>query len=237
VIVEYIDDHIAEFGVEPICRMLTEHSCTVSPSTYYDARNRQQSKRSVRDEELKTEITRVHEENYSVYGARKVWLQLARENITVARCTIERLMGDLRREGARRGKTKRTTVADPQAYRADDMVERQFNLVAPNVLRVADFTYVSSWSGWVYVAFVIDAFSRRILGWRSSTTMATPLVLDVIEHAIWTRGREGVTDLSGLIHHNDRGSQLRFKGSSSGSSRPASIPRSGRPGTATTLSR
>jgi putative transposase len=136
-----------------------------------------------------------------------VWLRLARENITVARCTVERLMVDLGLEGARRGTKKRTTVADPQAHRADDLVERSFNPEAPNVLWVADFTYVSTWSGWVYVAFVIDAFSRRILGWRSSTTMTTPLVLDAIEHAIWTRGREGVTDLSGLIHHNDRGSQ------------------------------
>jgi putative transposase len=146
VIVEYIDDHKQRLVVEPICRVLTEHGCKVSSSTHYDARNRQQSTRSVRDEELKTEIARVHEENYSVYGARKVWLQLARENITVARCTVERLMGDLGLEGARRGKTKRTTVADPQAYRAGDMVERQFNPVAPNVLWVADFTYVSTWS-------------------------------------------------------------------------------------------
>jgi putative transposase len=207
VIVEYIDDHKAEFGVEPICRVLTEHSCKVSSSTYYEARNRPPSKRSVRDEELKAEITRVHEANYSVYGARKVWLQLARENITVARCTVERLMGDLGLEGVRRGEKKRTTVADAQAHRADDLVERSVNPEAPNVLWVVDFTYVSTWSGWVYVAFVIDAFSRRILGWRSSTTMTTPLVLDVIEHAIWTRKREGVTDLSGLIHHNDRGSQ------------------------------
>ncbi|SDC57015.1 putative transposase [Rhodococcus tukisamuensis] len=130
-----------------------------------------------------------------------------REGIEVARCTVERLMGDLGLEGARRGKKKRTTLADPQAHRAGDLVERNFNPESPNVLWVADFTYVSTWSGWVYVAFVIDAFSRRILGWRSSTTMTTPLVLDAIEHAIWTRTREGVTDLSGLIHHNDHGSQ------------------------------
>ena len=150
-IVEYIDDHLAEFGVEPICRVLTEHSCKVSSSTYYEARNRPSSKRSVRDEELTAEITRVHESNYSVYGARKVWRQLARENITVARCTVERLIGDLGGEGARRGKKKRTTVADPQAHRADDLVERSFNPVAPNVLWVADFAYVSTWSGWVYL--------------------------------------------------------------------------------------
>lgn len=206
-IVEFIDNHKQEFGVEPICRVLTEHGCKVSSSTYYDARSRPPSKRAVRDDELKSEIVRVHESNYSVYGARKVWLQCRREDIEVARCTVERLMGELGLEGARRGKKKRTTVADPLADRAADLVQRRFCPEAPNVLWVADFTYVSTWSGWVYVAFVIDAFSRRILGWRSSTEMTTPLVLDAIEHAIWTRTREGVTDLSGLIHHNDRGSQ------------------------------
>jgi putative transposase len=157
--VEYIDDHKQEFGVEPICRVLTEHGCTVSSSTYYDARNREQSTRSVRDEELTTEIARLHEENYSVYGARKVWLQLARENITVARCTVEGLMGDLGLEGARRGKRKRTTVADPQAHRADDLVERQLNPVTPNVLWVADFTYVSAWSGGCTWLFRLDRAS------------------------------------------------------------------------------
>ena len=134
--------------------------------------------------------------------------------IDVARCTVERLMGVLGLEGARRGKAKRTTIADPQGRRADDLVQRKFNPVAPNVLWVADFTYVSTWSGWVYVAFVIDAYSRRILGWRTATTMATPLVLDAIEHAIWTRRREGITELAGLIHHNDRGSQGVFNRSS-----------------------
>lgn len=105
--------------------------------------------------------------------------------------------------GALRGKKKLTTIADPQAIRADDLVHRKFNPVAPNVLWVADFTYVSTWSGWVYVAFVIDAYSKRIVGWRTATTMNTPLVLDAIEHAVWTRQREGITDLTGLVHHND----------------------------------
>jgi len=116
-------------------------------------------------------------------------------------------MRELDLSGARRGKKKRTTIADPQAIRAGDLVNRKFNPTAPNVLWVADFTYVSTWSGWVYVAFVIDAYSRRIVGWRTATTMNTALVLNAIEHAIWTRSREGITDLSGLIHHNDRGSQ------------------------------
>lgn len=109
----------------------------------------------------------------------------------MARCTVERLMSTLGLEGARRGKKKRTTISDPQTQRAEDLVQRKFNPIGPNVLRVADFTYVSTWSGWVYVAFAIDAYSRRILGWRTSTRMTTPLVLDAIEHAIWTRRREG----------------------------------------------
>ncbi|RAL31638.1 IS3 family transposase [Rhodococcus sp. AQ5-07] len=207
VIVDYINRFKSEYGVEPICRVLSERGCSIAPSTYYEARNRAASRRTVRDEELKIEVSRVHAENYSVYGARKVWLEMRREGIDVARCTVERLMGALGLEGARRGKKKRTTIADPQGRRAEDLVQRNFNPVAPNMLWVADFTYVSTWSGWVYVAFVIDAYSRRILGWRTATTMTTPLVLDAIEHAIWTRRREGITDLSGLIHHNDRGSQ------------------------------
>lgn len=206
-IVDYIEKNKQDYGVEPICRVLTEHGCPIAPSTYYEARNRVPSKRAVRDVHLKTEISRVHAENYSVYGARKVWLQMRREGIDVARCTVERLMNTLGLEGARRGSKKRTTIADPQGQRADDLVQRRFNPAAPNTLWVADFTYVSTWSGWVYVAFVIDAYSRRILGWRTSTRMTTPLVLDAIDHAIWTRQRDGITDLSGLIHHNDRGSQ------------------------------
>jgi putative transposase len=187
--------------------VLTEHGCKIASSTYCGARNRAASKRAVTDEAFKVEITRVHADNYSVYGARKVWLQPHREGRDVARCTVERLMRELGLRGALRGKVKRTTVADPAAQRPDDLVKRKFNPSAPNVWWVADFTYVSTWSGWVYVAFVIDAFSRRIVGWRTSTSMTTPLVLDAIEHSIWTRNREGVEDLSGLIHHNDRGSQ------------------------------
>lgn len=155
----------------------------------------------------KPRITRVHRQNYSVYGARKVWLQCRREGIEVARCSVERLMGELGLCGARRGKVKRTTVADPQADQADDLAGRHFRPNAPNMLWVADFTYVSTWSGWVYVAFVIDDYARRIVGWRTATTMTTQLVLDAIEHAIWTRQRDGIEDLTGLIHHNDRGSQ------------------------------
>jgi putative transposase len=206
-IVAYIDDHKQEFGVEPICRVLTEHGVQVAPSTYYDARNPSPSSRAHRDQELAVEIARVHAAHYGVYGARKVWLQLRREGIDVARCTVERLMRQLGLQGAHRGKRKRTTVPDPQAARPTDLVQRQFRPAAPNQLWVADFTYVSTWSGWVYVAFVIDAYARRILGWRCSQSMTTPLVIDAVEHAIWTRGREGITDLTGLTHHHDRGAQ------------------------------
>jgi putative transposase len=149
----------------------------------------------------------VHAANYGVYGPRKIWLQLNREDIPVARCTVERLMRDMRLTGARRGKRVATTRPDVRAARPADLVQRRFRPAAPNRLWVADFTYVPTWSGMVYVAFVIDAYARRILGWRASTSMRTTLVLDTIEQAIWARQREGVTDLAGLIHHHDNGSQ------------------------------
>lgn len=195
------------WGVESICAVLSEHGCAIAPSTYYEHVARGPSAQARRDEQLKTEIIRVHEANFGVYGARKVWLALNREGITVARCTVERLMRELGLRGVVRGKAPRTTTADASASRPADLVDRQFSPSAPNVLWVADFTYVSTWSGWVYVAFVIDAYARRILGWRSSTSMTTGLVLDAVEHAIWTRNRCGTTDLSGLVHHHDAGSQ------------------------------
>ena len=185
----------------------------IAPSTYYDHINRQPSRRQVRDETLKAQITRVHAANYGVYGARKVWLALNREGIAVARCTVERLMAELGLTGAVRGKTKRTTIADPTAPRPADLVQRRFAPPAPNRLWVADLTYVSTWSGFAYVAFVVDAYARRILGWRVAATMATSMVLDAIEQAIFTRQREGVFDLKDVVHHTDRGSQytsIRF---------------------------
>jgi putative transposase len=203
-------DHDAggrRWGVEPICRVLTEHGCPIAPSTYYDALARTPCARDLRDDALKVEIARVHAENYGVYGARKVWLALNREGIAVARCTVERLMRELGLAGARRGRHHRTTVPDAAATRPADLVGRRFNPPAPNRTWVADFTYVPTWSGMVYVAFVIDAYSRRILGWRAATSMRTALVLDALEQAVWTRQREGVEDLSGLVHHTDAGSQ------------------------------
>jgi len=202
------------WGVEPICVVLSSQGTPIAASTYYEARGRRPSRQQVRDQQLRLDIARVHADHYGVYGARKVWLQLRREGVEVARCTVERLMGDLGLSGARRGKSKRTTIADPQAPRPGDLVQRRFDPPAPNQLWVADFTYVSTWSGWVYVAFVIDAYARRIVGWRCTTAMTTPLVLDAIEQAIWARQREGVTDLTGLVHHNDRGSQGGFNRSS-----------------------
>lgn len=194
------------WGVEPICRVLTEHGTPIAPSTYYDAKAAARSARSVRDQELREHISRVHAANYGVYGARKVWLALNREGVPVARCTVERLMGDLGLSGALRGKRYRTTFGDPAAVRPPDLVDRKFTARRPDALWVADFTYVATWSGTVYVAFILDVFSRRILGWRAATNMRTELVLDALEMAIWARGRQGVDDLSGLIHHTDAGS-------------------------------
>jgi putative transposase len=205
--VRFVSEHKTRFGVEPICRVLTQHGCQIAPSTYYDAARRAPSARAVRDERLKAMISRVHQDNYGVYGARKVWLQLNREGTPVARCTVERLMRELDLAGARRGKRVRTTVPAADAARPADLVRRQFSPAAPDRLWVADFTYVPAWTGMVYVAFVIDAYSRRILGWRAARSMTTPLVLDALEQALWTRRRDGAGDLAGLVHHTDAGSQ------------------------------
>jgi putative transposase len=194
------------WGVEPICQVLTEHGVKIAPSTYYEHVRRTPTLREQRDELLKVEIARVHRANFSVYGARKVWLQLNREGIAVARCTVERLMGVLGLAGAVRGKVKKTTIADPDARRADDLVARRFAPVSPDRLWVCDITYVSTWSGWVYVAFVTDAYARRVLGWRCGTSMSTQLVLDALEQAIWTRHRTG-DGLESVVAHSDRGSQ------------------------------
>jgi putative transposase len=221
-VVSFIATHVERttadglrWGVEPICRVLTEHGVQIAPSTYYDAlkRRRRITEGDLREERLMLAIARVHHDNYGVYGARKVWLALNREGIEVARCTVERLMKVLGLEGARRGRKPRTTRPDITAARPADLVERNFTAARPDLLWVADFTYVATWAGFVYVAFVLDAFSRRILGWKAATTMHTELVLDALEMAIWTRQRAGIVDLSGLVHHNDAGSQytsIRF---------------------------
>jgi len=210
--VRFIEEHRHDmidgrgFGVEPICRVLSEHGCPIAPSTYYAAKSRPTCDRVIRDAELLTQIRRVHADNYGVYGARKVWLQLHRENILVARCTVERLMKANGLHGVVRGAKIRTTKPDRAAARPEDLVERQFHARRPNQLWVVDFTYVATWVGFVYVAFCIDVFSRMITGWRAAKSMTTDLVLDALEMGIWQRQRVG-HDLQGLVHHSDAGSQ------------------------------
>jgi putative transposase len=197
--VALIDAHRDRWGVEPICQALE-----VAPSTYYAATSRPTSVRQLRDEELKVEIARVHAENFGVYGVEKVWRQLNREGVRVGRDRAARLMRELNLEGAVRGKRKRTTVAGELNQRPADLVDRNFRAPAPNRLWVADLTYVSTWSGFVYVAFIIDAFSRSIVGWRVSDSLHAELALDALEMALWARGGQ---EMEGLVHHSDRGVQ------------------------------
>jgi transposase InsO family protein len=197
--IAYIDAHRDRFGVEPICQVLP-----IAPSTYFQVRRQAPSTRRRRDEELKIEIRRVYQDNFGVYGARKVWRQLGREGISVARCTVERLMRQLGLQGVRRGKTRRTTTPDATGPRPADLVDRDFSATRPNQLWVADLTYVATWSGFVYVAFVIDAFSRFLVGWQASRSLRTDLALDALEMAIWRRQAQ----LDGLVHHSDRGSPI-----------------------------
>jgi putative transposase len=202
--IAFIDDHRGAYGVEPICKVLP-----IAPSTYYAqvARRADPTKRSARarsDAALTIEIWRVFEGNFQVYGVRKVWRQLRREGFDVARCTVARLMKALDLQGVIRGKSVRTTVGDKAAPCPLDRVNRDFKAPAPNRLWVSDFTYVSTWAGFVYVAFVIDAYARRIVGWRASRSPQAGFVLDALEQALharrpFTRG--------GLVHHSDRGSQ------------------------------
>ena len=199
--IAYIDGHRDEYGVEPICRELQ-----VAPSTYYESKTRPPSARAVRDEHLRAAIVRVFEANYRCYGVHKVWRQLNREGIAVARCTVQRLMRVLGLTGLVRGKAKRTTVTDAEAARPADLVARDFRAPAPNRLWVADLTYIRTWSGWVYAAFVIDVYSRQVVGWQLATHLRTDLTLDALEMAIWRRQREQA-DLSHLVHHSDRGGQ------------------------------
>uniref|UniRef100_UPI001D006A63 IS3 family transposase n=1 Tax=Nonomuraea phyllanthi TaxID=2219224 RepID=UPI001D006A63 len=213
-LVTFIDQHADVFGVEPICRVLTEHGCPISTSTYYAAKRRPPSARAVRDAELDAHIQRIHAANYGVYGARKVWRQLLREGHQVARCTVERRMRALGLQGARRGKKIRTTTPDPGHERAADQLQRDFTAQRPNTAWVADFTYVSAWCGVVYVAFVVDVYSRAIVGWAASLTKHTTLVLDALDMALWRRERTGHPAGPGLIHHSDAGSQLGFNQSS-----------------------
>jgi transposase InsO family protein len=201
--IAYIDDHKDRYGVEPICEVLP-----IAPSTYYEHKAKERdpgrrSDRAKRDEQLLPEVERVWRDNFSVYGARKVWLQLNRESIEVARCTTERLMRTLGIQGVRRGKKIITTMPGLLEERPSDAVNRDFSVARPNALWVADLTYVATWRGFVYVAFVIDAFARRIVGWRVSNSLRTDIALDALEQALYDRRVEQEE----LIHHSDRGVQ------------------------------
>ena len=202
--ISFIDVHREAYGVEPISRVLP-----IAPSTYYEhvahrVEPTRRSARARRDAALRPEVRRVFEENFRVYGVRKVWRQMKREGFAVARCTVERLMRDMGLQGVFRGKPVRTTVSDKAAPCPLDRVNRQFRAPAPNMLWVSDFTYVATWAGFVYFAFVIDTYARRIVGWRASRTAHAGFVLDALEQALHDRRpmRGG-----GLVHHSDRGSQ------------------------------
>ena len=200
--VAFIDEHRESYGVEPICSQLP-----IAPSVYYEhkVREREPARRPVRwlrDAEMREEIERVWKENFGVYGARKVWRQLVREGIDVARCTVERLMGSMGLRGVVRGRKCKTTIPDGLADCPRDLVKRRFQAERPNQLWVADLTYVATWRGFAYVAFVTDVFSRKIVGWRVSSSLRSDLALDALEQALHER-----EDLDGLVHHSDRGVQ------------------------------
>jgi putative transposase len=200
--VPFIDEHRDEHGVEPICRQLP-----IAPSTYYEQKAREANPdrlpdRVKRDQELEPEIQRVWDEHFQVYGVRKIWRQLNREDIEAARCTVERLMKRLGLRGVTRGAKAWTTTSDDSLGRPADLVNRQFVATRPNQLWVADITFVATWAGFAYVAFIIDVFSRCIVGWRVSRSLKTDLVMGALEQALWSR-----TNTDGLIHHSDRGCQ------------------------------
>jgi putative transposase len=206
-VIAFIDAHRdnvsagRKWGIVPICRVLQ-----IAPSTYHAAKSRPPSARAVRDVELIPEIRRVYDVNLAVYGADKIWDQLNKDGIPVARCTIERLMRQIGIQGCRRGRTwVVTTESDNRLGRPADLVDRDFRAPAPNVLWVADLTYVKTHTGWVYVAFIVEVFSRMIVGWQASRSLRADLAIDALEMAVFNRGR--TDDLAGLIHHSDRGVQ------------------------------
>ena len=207
----FIDEHRDRFGVESICRVLTEHGCKIAPSTYYAHKTRPRSARAVRDAELVALIREVffdRAKGRGVSGARKIWRLLRRDGVQVARCTVERLMRQEGLQGAVRGRKKVvTTRSDEAAARPPDLVNREFTATRPNQLWVVDFTYCPTWSGMGFTAFVTDVYSRRIVGWRTAARMPTELPLDALEMALWVRERAGQPAGKGLVHHSDAGSQ------------------------------
>lgn len=212
--VEFVDS-VAEVhgGVQPVLEALVDTPAQIALSTYYAHKSRPASPRSVRDAELTGQITRVHEENLEVYGARKVWHEMNRQGHQVARCTVERLMRHAGLRGVLRDKHPRTTRPAAETGRPADLVDRDFTASRPNEIWVADLTYVRTMSGWVYAAFVLDVYSRMIIGWQVATSLYTDLALDALQMGIWQRQRVG-HDLAGLIHHSDRGVQGGFNWSS-----------------------
>jgi putative transposase len=204
VIVDYIDGHRDRFGVEPICRVLTEHGCSVAPSTYYATKSNPPSARRQRDLVMMPILLGLWAANYRVYGARKLWLAARRGGHDIGRDQVARLMRELGIRGARRGRRVFTTRADPAATRPADLVQRVFSAARPNELWVTDLTYVATWAGVAYVCFIIDAFSRRIVGWSVAGHMRTDMVLEALQMAAWQRG----TRLDGLRCHSDAGSQF-----------------------------
>lgn len=211
----YIDAHRhdvvdeREVGVEPICAVLKKAGVAIAPSSYYAAKSRPPSARAVRDAELVEDIRVAHKANLGVYGARKIHAELNREGIQVARCTVERLMKAQGLRGIAREKTRKTTIGEgAETERPLDRAQRRFVATAPTQLWVADLTYVRTHAGWTYVAFVLDVFSRMIVGWQVSTSLRTDLALDALDMGLWTRRRAG-QDVTGLVHHSDRGVQYR----------------------------
>jgi len=206
--VEFVDSQRETHGVQPVLEAIKQTPVEIAPSTYYAAKARPESARAARDRELVEKIEQVHEDNYSVYGARKVWAELNRQGVDVARCTVERLMREIGLRGLLRDKSPRTTRPAAETGRPSDLVDRDFTATGPNELWVADLTYVRTAAGWVYAAFILDVFSRLIIGWQVATSLYTDLALDALQMAIWRRHAAGA-DLTGLVHHSDRGVQYR----------------------------
>lgn len=206
--VDFVDSQREEHGVQPVLQALEDTPAQIAPSTYYAAKTRPPCDRSIRDSELTEAIEQVHADNYGVYGARKIWHELRRQGVQVARCTVERLMGQCGLRGLLRDKSPRTTRPAPETDQPADLVKRDFTAAEPNQLWVADLTYVRTSIGWVYAAFILDVYSRLIVGWQVATSLYTDLALDALKMAIWRRQAQGA-NLHNLVHHSDRGVQYR----------------------------
>jgi putative transposase len=234
--VRFVDEHKdradggLRWGVEPICQVLREHGLAVAPATYYAAKTRRPSARTVRDRQLMPVLAALHEANYGVYGVRKMHAVLRRDGVEVGRDQTARLMRRLGLAGVRRGRPKRTTIRDEAASRPADLVNREFRAERPDQLWVCDLTYLRTWDGFAYLALVIDVFSRRIVGWALATHLRTELPLEALELAIWTRRQDRLDRLDGLIHHTDAGGQylaIRYADALTGAGAVASVGTAG----------